>query len=229
MIGNSYGFSRSAQYIEKYIEALQKYKYFAGGVIFVDYYSFDLTKSSISNLNQGGTYQLIGDNSPIRYTKIINYPLFFKSNYQLTTAGQQYGLGTETQIESLFISFNEPFSFVPTTYDLVVIRYGNEDPNLLQLLPVFRVANIQTLPIYTTNNLFKLNLVPSNNLYRDLLRYEQVQVTSVAVFDDKSTSFYDVSKYITLQYVREIKNKLLRKLENEQRDYKYRVITVPGV
>lgn len=229
MIEGNFSFSASSKYIQKFIEALQRYKYFSGGVVFTDYYSFDLSNSTISDFNQGGVYELVGQDSPIKYTKVIGYPLFFKSNYQINTSGEQFGLTSNTQLECLFISLNEPYTFTPSTYDLVVVRYGNESPDLINLLPVFRIGNIQTLPIYTTNNIFKLTLVPSNILYKDLLRYEQAQVSNVYVFDDKTTSFYEVEKYVILSYVREYRNKLVSKLENLQRDYKYKTVVLDEV
>lgn len=224
MIDKQFGYGKSFDYIQKYIEFLQRYKYFVGGIVYSDYYSFDLTKSTVSDLNQGGTYEPIGENSSIKYTKVISYPLFFRSNYQLSTTGEQFGLISQTQMDVIFISLDEPYTFVPTTYDLVVVRYGDENSNLLPLLPVYRVANVQVLPIYTTNNLYKITLIASNYVYKDLLKYEQYQVSKTLVFDDFTSSFYEVEKFVIISYLRNIKEKFVNELQNTRRDFKYKVV-----
>lgn len=122
------------QYVETYLDSTDKYsKYFEGTPTFTTYYSKDNTKST-EDIGLGGAIEIVGLESPIRYNKIENFPIYDIEEIQPSLEIDDE-LGIKTEMESTALVL--PNTIKPLPDDLLIISYNS-------IPKIFRVTNVET-------------------------------------------------------------------------------------
>ena len=194
---------RTQIYVDNFIESYHRYRIIQSP-IFVTYLSLDLQKSTIQEgMFQGSTYQPIGPYSSLKYNVIYRWPLSKVSpTYSRSSQGTEFGINVDTELECLFISFEE-CGLVPSLHDLCVLEYySGESPERRQFLPIWAVANIERVPLHVTNTVWKLKLVSSGFLLKHLLAAWNKQIVNEYVFDEHTKRLYLASDYTMLSSLR---------------------------
>lgn len=203
----SFDLLRTQLYVDRYIELLHKYRYIQRP-LYCLYLSVNLTNSTIQEgMFQGASYQPIGPYSPLRYNAIHNYPLsLFSPSYTKSTIGGETGIFNETELECIFINYDN-VGLIPSLLDLCVISYpNNETINYRPLLPVWSVSNIERLSVHVSYTLFKLKLMNSGNYFRHLQSMWSTQVTRELWFDE-------IEKRLYTQPIKQMLDSMRQKIE----------------
>jgi hypothetical protein len=154
--------------IEKYLDNFvnQTYDYsrfIEGSPTFVTYYSKDILAST-EDVTLGGITELVGTESPIKYNKIENFPLYGIDSALLPALefDEQDGLNTTIEGEAIIL----PSTIKPLPNDYFVIGYYTD-------VYMFKISNVET--DWTGNrNLYKVSYYLSGDKAQTL---EERQVT----------------------------------------------------
>lgn len=142
--------TEKSQFINKVIETYtenrvgQYSKYLDTDPIFVTYYAINQAQSR-ADLGTDAVYSVLGENSPIRYNKIENFPLYFKGLDPQTNF--EDGMAS-TEIELSDITFL-PNTLFPKPFDHFVVQLPNMIPVLFRINS-FKDITIQSNDFYSS-------------------------------------------------------------------------------
>lgn len=182
-------------YIDNYLKLLHYYKLVEEPVA-ITYFTASLNNSTLNDgMFQGGTYQLIGPKSSLKYNIIYQYPLAMITPYNRSSNAQEFGIYNETEIEALFVALDTCKLIPKVNLDLIMFEFNVDRPELKMYNPLWNVANKEILPIHKQETLYKIKLVNSGFTLGNLLAYYDKQVINEYVFDKYSTKIYPLSIY----------------------------------
>lgn len=137
-------------------------KYIEGSPTFVTYYSKDVLAST-SDITLGGTKEIIGVESPIRFNRISNFPLFNMEEFNLdTNLEEDSGIDSELQSSAIVL----PNIIKPLTDDYFQLTNLNKDF-------LFRITDVEPNNI-NDKVFYKINFQLS---YEDIRILEEKQLT----------------------------------------------------
>lgn len=121
-------------YIKNYIETTSDFsRFIEGSPNFVTFYSKDI-QASTEDMTLGGVLETIGSESPIKYNKVENFPIYNMEeiNPELSLDDET---GLDTRVESTAIIL--PNTLKPLPNDYFVVDYLNKRY-------LFRISNVET-------------------------------------------------------------------------------------
>lgn len=120
-------------YVDAYLSSSKKYaKYIDGSPSFTTYYSKDLRRST-EDVGLGSVLELVGTQSPLKYNKLENFPIFAFDEIQ---PDQEYDeeTGLSTEIEGTAVILPGTIRPLPDDYFLISYKETNK---------MFRVTNVE--------------------------------------------------------------------------------------
>jgi type I restriction enzyme M protein len=121
-------------YINNYLDATNEYaKYLTGSPSFSTYYSINL-ESSTKDLGLENVTDIIGNESPIKYNKIDNFPLYIESEMTFSQLYEEDS-GYNAEFEGTAVVLAG--TIIPQTDDVFIIDY-------LEKRFLFRVTQVET-------------------------------------------------------------------------------------
>ena len=151
---------------------------------FVTYYSKNFDASS-SDFGLDNVEEIVGGNSPIKYNKIKNFPI-----YSVTEMNPSFDFDEESGLD---ISGTEsegiilPGTIEPQPDDLLLFEYHSRDENYLKL---FRVENVE-ISMLESNSYYKINF---SNFPADIKVLNERQVSEVytTVYSNIGTDYRSI-------------------------------------
>lgn len=168
------------KYVDSYLNGISKYsKYINSVPNFVTYYSRDYVEST-ENSGMGTVNEIVGDESPTRYNKINNFPLYGveDSTPELNVDGIN-GLGLINEGSAVII----PDTIVPRPDDLFIFSYS-EDTEEAKL--IYRVTDVNITAI--DSNTFYQITYNSTPYDEEILEKKQISDNYELIYDNISTS-----------------------------------------
>lgn len=186
-------------YVQSFITSTDEYsKFQEGSPTFCTYYSVD-TRASTADPGLGEVVELIGDESPIRYNRIEDFPLYaMEELIPNLDFDEQMGLATEVEGTALLL----PNTIVPNIDDLFLISYAHEQK-------LYRVNNIETSS-YSSKTFYKISFNKENS-GTSILDSKQVIDDWKVVYKNIGTEYKSVipsKEYLVLDEVLEFYEKL---------------------
>ncbi|UAJ16991.1 hypothetical protein UFVDC4_00064 [Staphylococcus phage vB_SauM-UFV_DC4] len=124
-------------YVSSYLSGTEKYsKFQAGAPSFVTYYSKDHEKST-SDRSLDNVEEIIGDNSPLKYNKLKDFPLYNVAEMNPTIEWDEEW-GTEKDLESEAVIL--PGTIEPLPDDFIVFQYQSKENATSR---IYRVTNVE--------------------------------------------------------------------------------------
>lgn len=129
--------------IETYTENRvgQYSKYLDADPVFVTYYSINQANSR-ADLGTDAVYEILGSNSPIRYNRIQNLPIYFKGGLEPQTNYEDGMVSNEIDLGDITFL---PNTIVPRPYDHFVLNL----PNMVKIL--FRINSYKDITIQSND------------------------------------------------------------------------------
>jgi len=139
-------------YIHSFVNATDEYsKFQEGSPSFCTYYSVD-TRATTTDPGLGQVVEFLGDESPIRYNKIENFPLYAMEELVPSLEfDEDTGLNTEMEGTALIL----PNTIVPNVNDVFVVSYAHIEK-------IYRVNNIETSS-YSSKTFYKISFNKENS------------------------------------------------------------------
>lgn len=185
------------------------------------YFAVDLNSSTYNEgLFQGGAYETIGPYSPLRFNVILDYPLSLFTSYTRSTFGTEFGIWSETDIDCLFVVYND-VKLTPSLFDLVVIAWNDtliEPERYKPFLPVWKVGNLEKLPIETEEMFYKIKLVGAGKKLSDIQKAWDYQIVETYKFDELTKRIYKLSDFELLSRLRLYEFKAIDELNKQLSD-----------
>ena len=167
------------KYVDSYLNGISKYsKYINSVPNFVTYYSRDYIEST-EDSGMGTVNEIVGDESPTRYNKINNFPLYGveDSTPELNVDGIN-GLGLINEGSAVII----PDTIVPRPDDLFIFSYS-EDTEEAKL--IYRVTDVNITAI--DSNTFYQITYNSTPYDEEILEKKQISDNYELIYDNIST------------------------------------------
>lgn len=139
--------TEKSQFVNKVIETYtenrvgQYSKYLDTDPIFVTYYSINQANSR-ADLGTDAVYSVLGENSPIRYNRIQNLPIYFKGGLDPQTNFEDGMVSNELELSDITFL---PNTIVPRPYDHFVLNL----PNMVKVL--FRINSYKDITIQSND------------------------------------------------------------------------------
>lgn len=183
--------------LDEYNDAIiDQSSFLEGSPTFVTYYKIN-TDLSTEDTGLGSVVELIGVESPIKYNKIIGFPIW---NIEEFTANYDYdefqGINTEIEISGIVL----PNTIIPKPDERVIFRFNGAEH-------AFRVTDISL-----TNVFNKAYYRITMSVCKDDIAYLDTQVAHVYKFDFENKCFIDSDAEEAISLI----NKLIIRLT---RDY----------
>ena len=151
---------------------------------FVTYYSKNFDASS-SDFGLDNVEEIVGGNSPIKYNKIKNFPIYSVSEMNPSfDFDEESGLDISgTESEGIIL----PGTIEPQPDDLLLFEYHSRDENYLKL---FRVENVE-ISMLESNSYYKINF---SNFPADIKVLNERQVSEVytTVYSNIGTDYRSI-------------------------------------
>lgn len=203
-------------HINGYVERITDLsKYISGSPSFTTYYNKDILASS-ADMGLKGVHEIVGSQSPIKYNKIVNFPIYNipELNIDIDTDEDD---GTITNIEGEGVILSD-CGITPMVDDIFVLSY---DKRKL----AFRVTDVQISSIYDkvlykisfSYEKWDLSLLDENQISKEYeTRYDNIGNSTangnviiektVSISIEKLKDFYNKlrDKYITLFYNKDL-------------------------
>ena len=168
------------EYVKSYMTATNEYSvYQEGSPTFVTYYSVD-KRASTEDMGLGSVIEIVGSESPIKYNKIENFPIYSMEEMNPSIDyDEPSGLNTEINGSALIL----PKTIVPSPEDLFLISYND-------IKTLYRVDNIE-MSSYSNKEFYKISF--SKELYSlDLLEERQLSSIFSVVYENIGTEYNSV-------------------------------------
>ena len=125
--------NHSKNVVDQYNQAaLEQYSQFLNEVpVFVNYYSKDHFES-LADKNLNTVHEVMGDNSPVIFNKLENFPIYRTSRTDLNVSQGNQGDEATAQFQATIL----PDTIKPMVDDLMTVWYENEQN-------VFRISDVQ--------------------------------------------------------------------------------------
>lgn len=168
------------KYVDSYLNGISKYsKYINSVPNFVTYYSRDYIEST-EDSGMGTVNEIVGDESPTRYNKINNFPLYgVEDSAPELNADGINGLGLINEGSAVII----PDTIVPRPDDLFIFSYS-EDTEEAKL--IYRVTDVNVTAI--DSNTFYQITYNSTPYDEEILEKKQISDNYELIYDNISTS-----------------------------------------
>jgi hypothetical protein len=149
-------------YLDNYIDTTSDFsRFIEGSPNFVTYYSKDISAST-EDIPLQGVLETVGSESPLKYNRIENFPVYNLDEFNPATSVGENGISTEIESTGIIL----PDTIQPLPNDYFLVGYLNEDY-------LFRVVNVETNSI--NNRVFyRISYILSNDSLNIL---EERQVT----------------------------------------------------
>jgi hypothetical protein len=150
-------------YLDNYVKTTNDFsRFIEGSPNFVTYYSKDV-QASTEDMTLGGVLEVIGSESPIKFNKIENFPIY---NMEEVSPNLEFGddTGLDTTVESTAIIL--PNTIKPLPNDYFMVNYLNKNY-------LFRVSNVEINNIHN-RVYYKISYYLSNS---DVNILEERQLT----------------------------------------------------
>lgn len=183
-------------YVSSYLSGTEKYsKFQAGAPSFVTYYSKD-HENSTSDRSLDNVEEIIGDNSPLKYNKLKDFPLY--SVTEMTPGmewDEEWGVDKDLESEAVIL----PGTIEPLPDDFIVFQYQTKENSTSR---IYRITNVEISSL-ENSSYYKISYQNFNVNTDDIER--QVTNTYRTVFsnigtDNKSLileeDFYQVNNSI---------------------------------
>ena len=137
-------------YVESFLKGTDLYsKYIDNPPTFVTYFNKD-ERQSTKNVGLSSVKEVVGDESPIKYNKIENFPIF--SLEEITPAiDYDEEAGLDTMLEGVAVIL--PNTIVPLPDDLFIISYTEKNEPYRKL---YRVSNVEMSSI-SSKTYYRIN------------------------------------------------------------------------
>lgn len=121
-------------YVDSYLDATNRYsKWQQGSPTFVTYYSIKL-ESSTKDQGLNNVTEVVGNESPIKYNKIENFPIYLESDINFSQQlDEEAGFDAESEGSAVVL----PGTIVPQNDDLLVFSVFERDY-------IYRVSSVET-------------------------------------------------------------------------------------
>lgn len=199
-------------------------KYIQGSPTFTTYYSKNY-KASTEDVGLKAVHEIVGMESPIKYDKILDFPIYNVGEMPVEVSTDEEELGTDTTIEGEGVILPE-CGISPQIDDIFVISYDQRK------LP-FRVTDVQYSD-FTTTQLYKisftftrwnLEILEEHQIANEYYtRFDQIGKNNGTVVLEKSIATMInnlkekknelMSSYAELYYNSDLNTFVLRKCEN---------------
>ena len=141
-------------YIDSYMDGTKRYaKYIDNAPNFVIYYSKNFEYST-ENSGLGNVKEIVGLESPLKYNKIENFPLFNVDELSPSIDIEDIG-GVDTEMEGSALVL--PDTITPQPDDLFVFSYHESDQEHYRL---YRVTNV-TMSAIDSNTYYQISYIVS--------------------------------------------------------------------
>lgn len=165
-------------YVKSYLSGTEKYsKFQSGAPSFVTYYSKDFD-SSTSDMSLDNVEEIIGYNSPIRYNKLKDFPLYSVNEIDpMLEFNEDVGISHELETEAVIL----PGTIEPLPDDFVIFQYHSKDEDKTRL---YRVTNVNMTSL-ESSSYYKISLSAFDVPTQDI--EEQVSNTYSTLFSNIGT------------------------------------------
>lgn len=174
--------NRVYSYPKDYIEYVHKYYVDSNVAYICDYYSIDLP-NSVYDADElaGGSYELLGDLSGMKWNKISLLPLYFSEQISVPFTADERGFGKFDQSGSFVLP--PSFEITPSVHDFVVF----ERPELDETDPthLYEIINFEK-STNTEKAFWKVNLKVSMYTQTNI----NLQINNQYVFVEHEKQFY---------------------------------------
>lgn len=174
--------NRIYNYPKDYIEFVHKYYVDSGVAYLCSYYAIDLPNSIYDDDElAGGSYELIGSLSGMKWNKIALIPLYFSEQISVPFTADERGFGKFDQTGSFVLP--PSFEFSPSIHDFVVFKrpeLGEEEPTHL-----YEVINFEK-STNTEKAFWKINIKIFNRNQSEL----DLQINNQYTFVESEKKIY---------------------------------------
>lgn len=195
------------QVFDDYLDTTERYsKWFQGSPIFVTYYSINLDNSTQDH-GLNNVTEMVGNESPIKYNKIENFPLYLESemNFQ-TQLDEESGFDSDSEGNAIIL----PGSIVPQNDDLIVFQ-------VLEQKYLYRVSNVEYSNT-SVRKFYRINFFVSP-FDIDTLEARQVAENYSTIYNNIGTNLDPVIPKKQFTFIQEIDKTLNYLMERYIRFY----------
>jgi len=120
-------------YFDNYLDTTDKYsKWLQGSPTFVTYYSINL-ENSTQDRGLNNVSEIVGGESPIKYNKIENFPIYLEGEMNFNTnLEEDAGFDSDSEGNAIIL----PSTIIPQNDDLIVF-------DILEKKYIYRIANVE--------------------------------------------------------------------------------------
>ena len=157
--------SEKSQFVQKAIDIYtqnrlgQYSKYLNSTPVFVTYYAINQALSR-ADLGSGQVYDVIGPNSPIKFNKILEFPIYNMQQIQPNGSYEDGKYEVDVELSDITIL---PNTIKPRADDFILIEMPNMKPLLFRVTN-FRLGTIQSNDFY----LIDLDLYRNDDTWKDI-------------------------------------------------------------
>ena len=175
--------SEKSQFVQKAIDIYtqnrlgQYSKYLNSTPTFVTYYAINQALSR-ADLGSGQVYDIIGPNSPIKFNKILEFPIYNMQQIQPNGSYEDGKYEVDVELSDITIL---PNTVKPRADDFILIQMPNMKPLLFRVTN-FRMGTIQSNDFYMVD----LDLYRNDDTWQDIEK--NVAEVYHCVFDNIGTN-----------------------------------------
>ncbi len=190
--------------ISSYMDSTGEYsRYFQNAPNFVTYFALDMQHSK-TDPGLGNVIEVVGNESPLRYNRINNLPLFNIDEVQ-----PQFEYNEDTGMEGTMEgqAVLAPGTIQPQPNDYFIFTYHEHK---IDMLKAFKVTNVQMSAI-NSNTYFQISYVEDSGIDLTYLDTKQKVGDYEAIYDHLGTekiTIIEESAYQKLKFINKIKDKL---------------------
>ena len=167
-------------YIDSYLQGTDLYsKYVESSPTFVTYYSKDALMST-QDVGLGEVVEIVGNESPIKYNKIHNFPLFSLDEIIPSLYfDEEVGFETNKESSALII----PGTIIPMPDDLII--FDNYDYTEDNIKTVYRITNVEMSSL-STKTFYKVSF-SGYDIFPEFLEEKQIKDEYGLVYENIGT------------------------------------------
>lgn len=190
--------------ISSYMNSTGEYsRYFQNAPNFVTYFALDMQHSK-NDPGLGNVIEVVGNESPLRYNRINNLPLFNIDEVQ-----PQFEYNEDTGMEGTMEgqAVLAPGTIQPQPNDYFIFTYHEHK---IDMLKAFKVTNVQMSAI-NSNTYFQISYVEDSGIDLTYLDTKQKVGDYEAIYDHLGTekvTIIEESAYQKLKFINKVKDKL---------------------
>lgn len=192
--------------IETYIDKAAEYsKYLEGSPNFVTYYSIDM-ENSTTDPGLGTIIEQVGRESPIKYNKINNLPI-----YQVGESQPSFDYSEDTGLDGSMngTAVIPPNLIQPQPNDYLTFTYHQRNSSVLKL---FRVSSVE-MSTLNTKTYYQITYVEDNGVSLSYLEGRQKSEEFEAIYENIGTGKLPIVKETTYRFSVELQ-KVIDKISN---------------